>query len=60
MGPVAITVTVVLVVVFGVAIWMDWKRRKLHDTKSSAVMGDEARNTRLSGKERGARWGGGG
>ena len=60
MSPILLTVIVALVVVFGTAIWMDFKRRRFHDTQSSGVMGKDARATRLSAKERGSRWGAGG
>jgi hypothetical protein len=59
MGPVFISIIVVLVVVFGVAIRMDLKRRRLGDTNRGGVMSQESRRTRLEGKEKGGRWGAG-
>jgi len=60
MSPILISIVVVLVVVFGAAIWMDLKRRRLGDTNSSGVMGQASRRTRLEGKEKSSRWGAGG
>ena len=59
MGPIFISIVVVLVVVFGVAMWMDHKRKRLGDTNSAGVMGQASRQTRLEGKEKGGRWGAG-
>jgi hypothetical protein len=59
MGPVFISIIVVLVVVFVVAIWMDLKRRRLGDTKSGGSMSQTSHQTRLEGKEKGGRWGAG-
>lgn len=56
MSPIVITIVVVLVVVFGVAFWMDQKRRRLGDTNSSGVMSRESRRVRMEGKEKGGRW----
>jgi uncharacterized membrane protein YhaH (DUF805 family) len=56
MGSIGITLVVVLVVVFGVAAWMDFKRRRLHDTKRSGVMGQDRRRVNLESKEKGSRW----
>jgi hypothetical protein len=59
MGPIGITIVVVIVAVFAVAIWMDWKRRRLHDHKSSGWMGRDSRQTRLDAKAKGSEWGAG-
>ena len=59
MDPIVISIVVVLVVVFGAAIWMDRKRRHLGDTNSAGVMGRARRRTQLDSKEKGSRWGAG-
>jgi hypothetical protein len=59
MAPMVISIVVVLVVVFGTAIWMDRKRRHLGDTNSAGVMGKASRQTRLEGREKSGRWGAG-
>ena len=59
MAPIVISIVVVLVAVFGTAIWMDRKRRHLGDTNSAGVMSKASRRTRLEGKEKGGRWGAG-
>jgi hypothetical protein len=59
MGPIGITIVVVLVVVFGVAFRMDWKRRRLHDHKPAGVISRDSRQTRLDAKAKGNEWGAG-
>jgi len=56
MSPILISVVVVLVVVFGVAIWMDLRRKHLRDTLPGGVVGRETRQLRRSDKEKGERW----
>jgi hypothetical protein len=60
MSPILISIVVVLVVVFAVAIRMDMKRRHLNDTQSGGVMGKASRQLRLEGKDKGSQWGAGG
>ena len=60
MSPIFISIIVVLVVVFGVAIYMDLKRKHLRDTKSGGTMGKETRQLRKSDKEKAERWMAGG
>ena len=60
MGSIGITIIVVLVAVFGVAIYMDLKRRRLRDTKTGGVMGQDSRALRRDDKGRAERWGAGG
>jgi len=60
MSPVVLTIVIVLAVVFAAAAWMDFKRRRLGDTKSGAVMSKETRALRRDDKGKGARWGAGG
>jgi hypothetical protein len=60
MSPILISVILVLVVVFGTAIWMDVKRRRLGDTQTSGVMGKARRQAQLESRERGSKWGVGG
>ena len=59
MSPILISIVVVLVVVFGAAIWMDLKRKHLGDTNSAGVMGKSRRQVNLDSKEKGSRWGAG-
>jgi hypothetical protein len=59
MSPIFITIVVVLVVVFGAAMWMDHKRKRLGDTKAAGVMGRSRRETQLKGREKGSEWGAG-
>jgi len=54
MSPIFLTLIVILVAVFAVAIWMDVKRRRMGDTKSSGAMSQEGRQTRLRGREKGS------
>jgi hypothetical protein len=60
MDPILLTIVVVLVAVFGVAIYMDLKRKRMRDTKSGGVMGQDRNHLRRSDREKGERWGGGG
>jgi hypothetical protein len=54
-----ITIGVVLVVVFAVAIRMDLKRRHLGDTRPARSMGKSGRQARLEGRERSSESGAG-
>jgi uncharacterized membrane protein YhaH (DUF805 family) len=56
MGPIGITIVVVLALVLGAAAWMDFRRRRLHDTRTSGVMGQERRRVNLDSKDKGSRW----
>jgi hypothetical protein len=49
----------VIVVVFGAAMWMDHKRKRLGDTKTGGVMGKSRRETQLKGREKSSEWGAG-
>lgn len=60
MSPIYISIIVVLVVVFGVAIYMDLKRKHLRDTKTGGVMGKDSRALRRDDKGKAERWGAGG
>ena len=60
MSPIFISIIVVLVVVFAVAIYMDLKRKHLRDTKTGGVMGQDTRRLRRSDKEKAERWTAGG
>jgi hypothetical protein len=51
-------VIIALIVLIALAIGLryDRKHRRLDDSASGGVMGRRARNTRLDGKEKTARW----
>lgn len=59
MSPILITIIVVLVAVFAVAIWMDLKRRHLRDTRSGSSMARSGRQLKLDGRDRGSQSGAG-
>ena len=59
MSPILLTIVVVLVAVFAVAIWMDRKRRHLRDTRSAGSTARSARQMRLDGRDRGSQSGAG-
>jgi hypothetical protein len=54
MSALIITILVILVAVFAVAIRMDVKRRRLGDTSSGANMSRDARRLRVQGREKGS------
>ena len=60
MGPVFISIIVVLVVVFAVAIRMDHKRKHLGDTKSGGQIGGARTQVRRDAKGKGEQWSAGG
>jgi hypothetical protein len=60
MSPILISIVLVLVVVFGAAMWMDHRRKRLGDTKNAGLIGQARRQTQLDSKEKGSRWGAGG
>jgi hypothetical protein len=60
MGPVLITIVVVLVCVFAVAFWMDHKRKRLGDTKSGGAIGEGRTQLRRDAKGKGEQWSAGG
>ena len=59
MSPIFITIIVVLIAVFAVAIRMDVKRRHLGDTRPSGAMSRASRQTRRTGREKGSESGAG-
>ena len=54
MSPMFITLIVILVAVFAVAIRMDVKRRRSGDTTPSGQMSRTTRRIRVQGRERGS------
>jgi uncharacterized membrane protein YhaH (DUF805 family) len=56
MSPIVLTIVIALAAVLGTAAWMDFKRRRLHDTRTSGDLGHERRRANLESKEKGARW----
>jgi hypothetical protein len=59
-GPIGITILVVLVAVFAVAMLMDRKRRRLGDTRSGGSISQGSRQVRRDSKGKGSEWGAGG
>jgi hypothetical protein len=52
MTPIFITLIVILVAVFAVAIRMDVRRRRIGDVRSSGSMSQALRQARLRGREK--------